>query len=99
MSYKTFLGATAVVQSYDGSGVSYGSGAAANVSPVDEDPKESPAKPKDEVSEGPTGGEDYSEQNKGGGDEGAKPPTDTSFNPTIIIGILAVAYFLFKKKK
>jgi hypothetical protein len=98
MSYKTFLGATQVVQSYDGSGVSYGS--ATNVSPVDEDPKESPAKPKDEVSEGPTGGEDYSEQNKGGGgDEGAKPPTDTSFNPTIILGILAVAYFLFKKKK
>jgi|GEM_PF-1339776 len=98
MSYKTFLGATQVVQSYDGSGVSVGSGT--NVSPIDEDPKESPAKPRDEVAEGPTDGVDYSEQNKGGGsDEGAKPPEEKSFNPTIILGILAVAYFLFKKKK
>jgi hypothetical protein len=99
MSYKTFLGATAVVQSYDGSGVSYGSGTAANVSPVDEDPKESPAKPKDEVAEGPTGGEDYSEQNSEGGNYKPKDDDKSSFNPTIIIGILAIAYFLFKKKK
>lgn len=94
MSYKTFLGATAVVQSYDNSGINPTS---TIISPVDNQPKDSfPSdgtqvtdefiKPQDVVVTENT-------------DDESKPPTDTSFNPTIIIGILAVAYFLFKKKK
>ena len=96
MSYKTFLGATQVVQSYDNSGVSPTS---TIISPVDEGPEES-VKPKgsevnntDEIIVDPTGG-DYKPK-----DEETPDDNKSSFSPTLIIGILAVAYFLFKKKK
>lgn len=95
MSYKTFLGATQVVQSYDNSGINPSS---TIISPVDEGPKDSIPNDGTQVTDEFIKPSDVV-VNENTGDEGAKPPTDTSFNPTIIIGILAVAYFLFKKKK
>jgi hypothetical protein len=100
MSYKTFLGATAVVQSYDNSGINPTS---TIISPVDNQPKDSfPSdgtpvtdefiKPQDVVATGEGG--DYRPK-----DEETPDDNKSSFSPTLIIGILAIAYFLFKKKK
>jgi hypothetical protein len=96
MNYKTLLGAINILPptgSYDGSGIIQQT----PISPVEETPSESTPSDK-EVIVSPTGGEDYSKYNAATGEQ-AIDKEESSFNPTLILGVLAVAYFLFIKKK
>ena len=100
MNYKTLLGATAptVVSSYDGSGIVQNPTNVDITNPADR----VEVKPNGSEANVDTSGAEVPVDPTGGNPSGESTDSaaeDTRFNPTLILGVLAVAYFIFIKKK